>query len=69
MRCVTPGRRAEQNSRKGGETVRASEMTRAWFRPVAVSYFCAVSSADCPAFGGRLIVDADIGGGILCGMV
>lgn len=68
MRRVTPGRRAEQNAERG-ETVRASEMTRAWFRPVAVSYFCAVSSADCPAFGGRLIVDADIGGGILCGMV
>lgn len=44
--------RAEQA--KGGETVRASEMTRAWFRPVAVSYYCAASSADRPAFGGRL---------------
>ena len=54
-------RRTEQP--KGGETVRASEMTRARLRPMVVSYFCAVLSADRPAFGGRLIVGADVEGG------
>ena len=61
-------RRTEQP--KGGRN-RASVRSDASMvsPPIAVSYYCAASSADCPAFGGRLIVDADIGGGILCGMV
>ena len=67
MRHPRQMRRTEQP--KGGETVRASEMTRAWFRPVAVSYYCAVLSADRPAFGGRLIAGVDIGRGILCVIV
>ena len=59
--------RAEQA--KGGETVRASEMTRAWFRPVEVSYDCEVSPADRPAFGGRLRECPDIGRDVLCEIV
>ena len=55
MGCVTPGRRAEQNSRKGAKPCERQKRREHGFAPVAVSYFCAVSSADRPAFGGRLI--------------
>lgn len=54
MGCVTPGRRAEQNSRKGAKPCERQKRREHGFAPVAVSYFCAVSSADRPAFGGRL---------------
>ena len=69
MWCVTPGRRAEQNSRKGAKPCERQKRREHGFAPVAVSYFCAVSSADRPAFGGRLRECPDIGRDVLCEIV